>query len=260
MNNEKIAAMREGGEILSNILEELLVFSKPGISLLEIESRAQARIEKAGMKPSFPTVGDYQWATCLCVNEVIVHGIPTAYVLKDGDLLTIDIGLIHRGYHVDTAWTKVVGFQPSAISHQTEKFLHTGKEALMKAIMQARVGNIVGHISKSIQDAVEGAGYGIVTSLVGHGVGTTLHEPPQIPGFLKGSMEKTPLLTAGMTIAIEVIYTMGNPRILYYDDGWSIATRDGSLSAVFEQTIAIGPDEPMVLTPASFSGTMKSTL
>lgn len=245
----KIVAMKEGGKVLSEILGELLAFTKPGTTLLDIERLAQQRIKEAGMKPSFSTVADYQWATCLCVNDVIVHGIPTDVPLEEGDVLTIDIGLINKGFHTDTAWTKVVREAGFTVDPSVKTFLETGKVALKKAIGRARAGHRVGEISKTIQEIVEGQGYGIAKSLVGHGVGTTLHEPPQIPGYLKGPMEKTPVLTRGMTIAIEVIYTMGNPALTYLDDGWSIATRDGSLSAVFEQTIAVTDGEPMILTP-----------
>lgn len=239
---EKILAMQEGGEVLSTILSELLAFSQPGISLLDIETLAMKRIREVGMKPSFPTVANYQWATCLCVNEVIVHGIPTPYKLKAGDLLTTDIGLIHKGYHVDAAWSMY-------IDGKDDDFLVVGQRALKEAITQAKAGNRVGHISKAIQDVVEGAGFGVVKSLVGHGVGTILHEPPQIPGILRGSVEKTPLLIPGMTLAIEVIYAKGKPEVVYYDDDWSIATRDRSLSAVFEQTIAVTEGVPHILTP-----------
>lgn len=248
---QKIAAMKEGGAVLSSVLKELVDMAVPGVSLLEIEALAQKRIKEAGMKPSFSTVADYKWATCLCINDVIVHGIPSEYRVKEGDVLTIDIGLIHNKYHTDTAWTKVIRAPESAyeIPAHVKKFLQTGLDALLQATKQARNGNRVGHISKTIQDIVEGAGYGIAKSLVGHGVGTTLHEPPQIPGYLKGAIEKTPLLTTGMTIAIEVIYTMGNPAMIYLDDGWSIATRDHSLSSVFEHTIAITDGDPLILTP-----------
>lgn len=247
---DKIEAMRDGGKVLSSTLTELLDLAQPGVTLLEIESLAQKRIREAGMKPSFSTVADYKWATCLCVNDVIVHGIPTAYVLSEGDLLTIDVGLINGGYHTDTAWSKVIGHKGYVVPRRIESFIATGKIALVEAIAVARAGNRVGDISKTIQNIVEKEGYGIVKSLVGHGVGKTLHEPPQIPGFLRGSIEHTPLLTPGMTIAIEVIYAMGKPHTIYLDDGWSIATRDHSLSAVFEQTIAISQDAaPLILTP-----------
>ena len=247
---DKIEAMREGGKVLSETLRELLDLVEPGVTLLSIEALAQKRIKEAGMVPSFSTVADYKWATCLCVNEVIVHGIPTPYILKEGDVLTIDVGLINKKYHSDTAWTKMVGkTQKTEQSEQIEKFLVVGQEALEKAIDQARAGNRVGHISQTIQEIVEGAGYGIAKSLVGHGIGTTLHELPQIPGFLKGNIEKTPLLERGMTIAIEVIYTMGNPTMYYHEDGWSIATRDHSIAAVFEQSLAVTDGTPEILTP-----------
>lgn len=254
-SNAKIVAMQEGGKVLGAILSELLDVSVPGISLLEIEALAQQRIKEAGMKPSFSTVADYKWATCLCINDVIVHGIPNGYELKEGDVFTIDIGLINKTYHSDTAWTKVICSKESnyRTPKDVETFLAVGQSALKKAISQARSGNRVGHISKIIQDIVEGAGYGIAKSLVGHGIGTTLHEAPQIPGFLKGSIEKTAPLTTGMTIAVEVIYTMGNPALVYLDDGWSIATRDRSVSAVFEASLAVTDTEPIILTPVPFS-------
>ncbi len=249
---EKIHAMTEGGQKMGTILKELMDVSKPGVNLLQIEALAQKRIKEAGGVPSFPTVEDYQWATCLCVNEVIVHGIPVDRVLVDGDLFTVDIGMIYKGYHTDTGWTKIVTDNPETINKKNAEFLRVGEEALWKAIDQARVGNRIGHISKTIGDIVQGAGFGIVKSLVGHGVGTELHEPPQIPGFLRGSVEHTLPLVAGMTIAIEVIYTMGKPEVYYpNDDGWSIATRDGSLTAVFEHTVEVTADQPNVLTKPS---------
>lgn len=241
--------MQEGGKVLGAVLEELLQTTQPGTTLLEIEALAQKRIKEAGMKPSFSTVADYKWATCLCVNDVIVHGIPTEYALREGDLLTIDIGLINKGYHSDTAWSKVVANPGYSVSGEVQKFLDTGKAALKEAIAQARDGNRVGHISTTLQRIVEGSGYGIVKPLVGHGIGKTLHEEPQIPGFLRGAIDKTPLLRKGMTIAVEVIYAMGNPTVYYHEDGWSIATRDHSLSAVFEQSVAITDAEPLILTP-----------
>ena len=252
---DKIRAMEEGGIVLSSILKELLDISVPGISLLEIEALAQKRIKEAGMTPSFSTVADYKWETCLCVNEVIVHGIPSKYQVKEGDILTIDIGLINKTYHSDTAWTKVIRSPTSTyrIPKDVETFLAVGQLALKKSLHEATSGNRVGSISKVIQDVVEGSGYGIAKTLVGHGIGTTLHEPPQIPGFLKGSVEKTPLLTSGMTIAIEVIYAMGSPTLCYLDDGWSIATKDHSLTAVFEASVAVTDGEPFILTPVPFA-------
>lgn len=246
----KKAAMTRGGSILGAILQELLDMSEPGVMLSEIEDRAQQRIKEAGGTPSFMTVEGYRWATCICVDDVIVHGIPTRKKLKDGSLLTIDIGMVLEGYHTDTAWTKIVSNQQTTDNKQLMKFLDTGKTALKNAIEQARVGNRIGHISKAIEDRVRGNGYGIVQSLIGHGVGEELHMPPQIPGIVRGDIGKTPAVTEGMSLAIEVIYTMGNPAVYYpNDDGWSIATRDGSLSAVFEQTILVTDGKPVPVTP-----------
>jgi len=241
--------MTEGGAKLGVILKELLDASKIGVSLLDIEGLAMKRMKESGGEPSFTTVEDYKWATCLCINDVIVHGIPTEKKLRDGDVFTIDIGMIYKGFHTDTAWTKIVQSQKSQVKSENEKFLETGKEALRQAIAVVKPGNRIGHISQTIQKIVEGSGYGVVKSLVGHGVGEELHMPPQISGVLKGTVDSTLPLVSGMTLAIEIIYTMGNPAVYYVnDDGWSIATRDHSLSAVFEQTIVV-TDGVRELTP-----------
>jgi methionyl aminopeptidase len=243
---EEIKCMREGGGKLGKILNELLVFSQPGVSLIDIEKRANELILKSGATPSFSTVPGYHWATCLNVNEVVVHGIPSKYVLKDGDLLTIDIGLIFKGFHSDTAGTKTIG-----PSKKNDEFLRIGKLALERGIEQAKVGNRVGNISKVVQETIEGAGYSIVKSLVGHGIGHDLHEEPQIPNYLRGAIENTVLLKEGMTIAIEPIYAEGRGEIVYEnDDGWTLASRDRSLTSVFEHSLAITSNGPVVLTKA----------
>lgn len=239
---EELAIMREGGQKLGKILQTLLDYSISGRSLVEIDARAEELIGEAGGTASFKTVPGYKWATCLCVNEVVVHGIPTEYKLRKGDVFTIDIGMLYKGLHTDTAWTKIV-------DGQNDEFLRAGEEALWKAIGEARVGNRVGHLSKAIEDTIVPAGFSIVKSLVGHGVGKMLHEDPQIPGFLRGKREDTPLLEEGMTIAIEVIYAMSKGDVKQANaDGWTIATKDGSTSAVFEHTVAIGAAGPVVLT------------
>jgi methionyl aminopeptidase len=247
--NEKVEVMREGGKKIGTILLELLDFTAPGVSLLDIETLAQQKIRASGGTPSFQTVQGYKWATCLNVNDGIVHGIPNQYILKEGDSINIDIGLLYKGFHTDTGWTKIVHGNEFSVDSKIQKFLDTGEVALWKAIDQAVIGNRIGHISQTIQKIVEASGYGVVKTLVGHGISRELHEAPQIPGFLRGSVEKTLPLTEGMTIAIEVIYTMGNPTVRYANkDGWSIATTDGSRAAVFEHTIAITPSGPIILT------------
>ena len=241
---EEIAIMREGGRKLGTILEDLLAFSQLGVILMDIEKRACELIEKAGAVASFATVPGYKWATCLNVNEVVVHGIPTQNSLKDGDILTIDIGLLYKGFHTDTAGTKIIGS-----SKKNEEFLRIGQEALKKAIRAAIIGNRIGDISKIVQETIEGAGYSVVKSLVGHGIGRELHEEPQVPNFLRGAIENTVTLQEGITIAIEPIYAMGRGEIVYENtDGWTLATRDRSLTSVFEHTLAITAVGPVVLT------------
>lgn len=249
---EEISIMREGGAKLGTILDALLAMASPGISLADIEREADRRIAGSGGTPSFKTVKGYKWATCLCVNEVVVHGIPTAYVLKDGDVLTIDIGLLYGRFHTDTAWTKIVGNDSSPQASKKEQFLSTGRQALEDAISLARIGNYVGDLSAAIQKQIEGQKYSIVKSLVGHGVGRELHEDPQIPNFLRGNSRNSYRFSGGETIAIEPIYAMGQGLIVYENsDGWTLATRDRSLTAVFEHSIAITEEGPIVLTKAA---------
>jgi methionyl aminopeptidase len=247
---EEIAVMREGGKILGNILLELLDYSQVGIKLTDIEALACKRIDESGAKASFATVPEYHWATCLCVNEVVVHGIPTPYVLRDGDVLTIDIGLLFKGFHTDTAWTKIVGVDASADKEKKITFLQIGQKTLFEAIKLGTIGNHVGDISASNQKILAGAGYGIVKSLVGHGVGYELHEDPQVPNYVRGAAANTYQFRGGETIAIEPIYTMGPSGSVVYenDDGWTISSRDRSIAAVFEHSIAITDNGPLVLT------------
>lgn len=247
---EQIAQMHEAGGQMGDILLDLLDLATVGTSLLDIEKEAVRRINLAGGTPSFQTVENYQWATCLCVNDVVVHGIPTDYRLKPYDVLTIDVGMLKYGLHTDTAWTKVVLPEKSnVVPPEIEKFLRVGEETFWKALAIAQAGKHVGDISEIIQHGIEGAGYSIVKSLVGHGVGKTLHEEPQIPGYVRGAKENTPVLKVGMTIAIEIIYAMGSGQIIYdSDDGWTIATKDGSLTSVFEHTLAITEAEPLIIT------------
>lgn len=243
MNKEE--AMVKGGKKLGNILEALLNYSKPGIALKEIESLAEKLILKEGGIPSFKTVKDYKYSTCLCINDIVVHGIPTNYILKEGDILGIDIGFFYQGFHTDAAWTIPIG----KINPQIQHFLNTGQTALAKAITKALPNNKVWDISKAIEDVLKKSGFSPVRQLVGHGVGKSLHEPPQIPCFARGKRENSPELKEGQTIAIEVIYNMGNFPVVYKnEDGWSIKTEDDSLSGLFEHTILIRKDKPLVLT------------
>jgi methionyl aminopeptidase len=245
----ELLVMKEGGQKLAVVLEELLKASLPGVQLKAIDALAQKLIAKAGGTPSFQTVSGYKWATCLCVNDVVVHGVPSDYRLVSGDVLTVDVGILYKGFHTDTAWTIIIGDAKDGARADRERFLRVGEEALWKAIRVARAGNRIGHISQEIQKTIKGAGFSVVRSLVGHGIGKTLHEAPQVPGFLSEPLARTFGLKAGMTIAIEVIYAQKKPHVIYdTGDGWSIATKDGTLSSVFEHTIAITEADPLVLT------------
>lgn len=243
--NNKIQVMIEGGKKLGKILDTLLNFAKPGVSLIEIDKFAEKLIIDNDGTPSFKSVKDYKYATCLCLNDIVVHGIPTNYKLKEGDILGIDVGFYYKGFHTDAAWTIPIG----SVSPEIKKFLQTGKLALSKAIEKATFGNRVWDISKAIEDVLKTAGFSPVRQLVGHGVGKSLHEVPQIPCFARGKRENSPKLYESQTLAIEIIYNMGSFPVVYKnDDGWSIKTEDNSLSSLFEHTILIRKDRPLVLT------------
>lgn len=244
-NKKELKSMKIGGVILGEVLHETLQAVKPGVSELELEKLANSLILKKGGEAGFKKVEGYSHATCISTNDVVVHGIPTKRVLKNGDIIGIDCGVYYGGMHTDMAETVAVG----EVSSGVQKFLRTGKKAMYEGIKQAKLGNRVGHISKAMQDIVEAEGYGVVRSLVGHGVGRELHEEPEIPGYLTGKIEKTPELVPGMTIAVEIIYTMGSNEVIYdVDDDWTISTQDGSLAGLFERTIVVGEDGPQLIT------------
>ncbi len=249
-SSKEIRIMQKGGKILSETLWEVLSHIKVGVSELELDQLAEKLIIEKGAEPGFKKVKGYNHSICVSTNEVVVHGIPTAYEFKEGDVVGIDCGVFYKGFHTDMAETiKVKSEKLKVKSNNIDEFLEEGKKALEEAIKVAIVGNRIGHISKVIQNIVEGAGYSVVRSLIGHGVGKNLHEEPEVPGFLKGNISKTPKLKEGMTIAIEVIYNMGKSEVEYANkDGWTIKTKDGSLSGLFERTIEITKNSPRVLT------------
>ena len=250
---DEIEKMAEGGHILAQVLGEVLRNVRVGVSEIELDKLAEEEILRRGAEPAFKKVKNYKNAICVSTNNAVVHGIPTKYKFKEGDLAGIDCGVYFKGFNTDMAQTLRVRSQKSNLKSQKEKdkidiFLETGERALNEAIKVARAGNRIGHISKTIQDIVEGSGYSVVRNLVGHGIGKKLHEEPEVPGFLDTNINRTPTLKAGMTIAIEVIYNMGGSDVLLSKDGWTIKTRDKSLSGVFERTIAVTDKEPIVLT------------
>jgi len=249
---KEIQIMKEGGKMLSQTLKQLFQMSKPGVNLLDIEKKAVQLLKATGGEPGFARVPGYHWATCLNINEEIVHGVPKNYVIKPGDVLNIDIGLFYKEFNTDMSSTLRVEGGSSEVE-EIDNFLKTGRKALGEAKKQARPGNKVGHISQKIQEIVEGAGYSCARNLTGHGIGRKLHEPPSIPCFIQGQIEDTPLLKSGMTVAIEVIYSYGKPElVINSEDKWTIKTKDGKISGVFEETIAIDKKGALVLTNLPF--------
>lgn len=246
LDRQKAEVMQQGGKKLGEILDKLLIFSAPGVSLIEIEKLAEKLIKDTGGTPSFQTVEDYKFATCLCVNDVVVHGLPSSYKLRQKDILGIDVGLLYKGFHTDASWTLPIG---DKIDPDTRKFLEAGKLALKKAIYKAVVGNKIWDISHAIEETIRAYGYSPVKALIGHGVGKKLHEDPPIPCFTRGARERSPKIEEGQTLAIEVIYNKGSYAVVYKsDDGWTISTEDESPSGLFEHTILITPNGPLVLT------------
>ena len=254
---EEIEIMKEGGKILAETLSEVLNYIKPGVSEIKLNQLAEKLILKKGAKPAFRMVKGYNHTLCISTNDAVVHGVPSDYKFKEGDVIGVDCGVYYRGFNTDAAHT--VRVQSSKFpaspaggkvqSDEVDRFLRIGEKALEEAIKVAKAGNRVGHISKTIQDIIEGNGYSVVRSLVGHGVGKKLHEDPEVPGFLDTKIEETPSLKDGMTIAIEVIYNMGKSEVMYKgDDKWAIRTADGSISGLFEKTIAISAGNPVILT------------
>jgi methionyl aminopeptidase len=244
--NQEIETMRQGGIILRKVYKDLLKIVKPGIKTLDIDNEAQRLIKLNGAEVSFNKVPGYKWATCLTINEQVVHTPPSKRVLKDGDVLTIDIGVFYKGFHVDFSDTFIVGVNKDK---STQKFLDVGRTTLQKAISIVGDDVHIGEISALIEEEIESAGYHVMYELTGHGVGHELHEDPMIPGYLDKPIRKTTKLKNNMVVAIEVIYSMGTHSIAEEEgNDWSIVTEDGSLSACFEHTVAISENKPFILT------------
>jgi len=233
--------MRQGGRILADIRRRLIASLKPGLDLFEIELLAQKLIRTAGAIPNFAFVNNYGFATCLAVNDQAVHSRPRHYYLNKGDLVTLDVGLEWRNWQLDTSDSRLVGLPD-------DRFLSTGRHALKKAISMAAPGRRVGHISKVLQQIIEAAGYSPVRQFCGHAIGRQIHQDPQIPCFLDQPIEKTPLIEAGMTLAIEVMMTEGGWELKFDSDGVSSRTGDGSRFLQLEHTILVTPSGPEILT------------
>lgn len=237
---EKIAA---AGELVAETIAHVGSLLGPGVTTEELDSAAGAFIRERGGIPTSEGYKGYPKAICISPNDVVVHGIPDGYVVAEGDLVTVDVGVTLDGYIADSAYTFGVG----AIELEFRSLLDTGQNALAAGIAEAVAGNRVGDVSHAVQMVVERAGFSVVRSLVGHGVGRHYHEDPHIPNF--GEPGRGPRLSEGMTIAIEPMITAGDSEVAVMDDGWTIRTADGSMSAHFEHTVAITADGPRILTP-----------
>jgi methionyl aminopeptidase len=238
---EKMAAAgRIVAETIAHVGEQL----EPGVTTRELDRIAEEVIRSHGGIPTSQGYRGYPAAICISPNAMVVHGIPGDYEVRDGDLITIDVGVTLDGYITDSAYTFPVG----EVSDEAQRLLDAGREALQAGIAQARPGNRVGDISSAVQQHVEGAGFSVVRSLVGHGVGRSYHEDPHIPNF--GAPGRGPILAEGMTLAIEPMITAGRPEVFVHEDEWSISTEDGSLAAHFEHTVAITAAGPRILTVA----------
>ena len=239
----EIELMREAGRILAITHNELEKALKPGMSTLDIDRLGEEIIRSYGCTPSFKNYNGYPASICVSVNDEVVHGIPRDdRILQEGDIVSLDAGLIYKGYHSDAARTHAVG----KISPEAQKLMDVTKQSFFEGIKMAKAGNHLHQISAAINDYVDQFGYGVVRDLVGHGIGEHLHEDPQIPNFPQ--KRRGVKLLPGMTLAIEPMINMGRADVCWLDDEWTVVTMDGSLSAHYENTILITDGEPEILT------------
>jgi methionyl aminopeptidase len=240
----EIERMARAGAVVADTLALIGERARPGISTQELDELAEEFIRSRGGVATFKGYRGYPASICTSPNDMVVHGIPGLYTLREGDLLSVDVGVTLDGFVADSAYTFPIG----EVSPEAERLLEGCQAALAAGIDQCRVGNRLSDISHAIQRVTEEHGFSVVRSLVGHGVGRSMHEEPQIPNF--GEPGRGPLLSEGMTFAIEPMINAGGAEVVLHDDEWSISTADSSLSAHFEHTVAITEDAPRILTQA----------
>src|SRR4051812_676496 len=238
----EIDTMARAGAVVAETLALLEEQIQPGLTTAELDAIAEEHIRSRGGFPTFKGYKGYPAATCLSPNAMVVHGIPGPVKLEAGDLLSVDVGVTLDGFVADSAWTFAVG----KISAEAQRLFDVCQAALEAGIAEARLGNSIGDISRAVQTVTEAAGFSVIRSLVGHGVGRSMHEDPQVPNFV--SAHRGAELKEGVTIAIEPMITAGGPDVYIHDDEWSISTADGSLAAHFEHTVAVTPTGPRILT------------
>jgi methionyl aminopeptidase len=241
----EIEKMRAASALVADVLGELAVMVAPGISTLDLDAAAERLVREAGAQPAFKGYRGYPATICASVNEQVIHGIPSKQPLVEGDILSLDMGVKMDGFFGDSAVTVPVGRIPA----QAAELLRVTQESLEKGIAQVRLGGRVSDIGHAIQAHVEAHGFSVVREFVGHGIGASLHEDPQIANY--GDPGRGPRLAEGMTLAIEPMVNVGKPGVKMLADGWTAVTRDGSLSAHFEHTVAVTKNGPLVLTRAA---------
>jgi methionyl aminopeptidase len=244
-SSAEVETMARAGRVVADTIALLGERIRPGVTTGELDRVAEEFITSKGGVPTFKGYRGYPASVCLSPNDMVVHGIPGEYALADGDVLSVDVGVTLDGFVADSAYTFPVG----DVSEEAERLLEACRAALDAGIEQSVAGNRVGDISAAVQEAAESRGFSVIRSLVGHGVGREMHEEPQIPNF--GERGRGPKLETGMTLAIEPMIAAGSPEIYVHEDGWSISTSDGSLTAHFEHTVAVTDDRPRVLTAAT---------
>jgi methionyl aminopeptidase len=240
--DRELALMRPACAIAQTVLDEVSDFIRPGLTTKEVDEYAAGRIRHHGAKSAFLGYRKYPCHLCISVNEQVVHGLASGRRLNFGDIVSLDVGVVYNGFIGDTARTVAVG----GCSVEAQRLMDVTEQALYEGIARALAGNRVADVSRAIQRYVEGSGYSVVREFVGHGVGRTMHEEPQVPNFVDG--KKSPVLRAGMTIAIEPMVNAGRPEVHIVNDGWTVVTNDGSLSAHFEHTVLVTEGEPEIMT------------
>lgn len=241
-NQEEIGKLRISAQLVAMTLRELERALRPGITTAELDRIAESFIRDHGARPAFKGYRGFPASICPSVNEEVVHGIPGPRELREGDIVGIDVGVEKDGFYGDAARTFAVG----AVSDEALKLMQVTRDSLMAGIEQARPGNRVGDISNAIQQYVESHGFSVVRALVGHGIGREMHEEPAVPNF--GPAGRGPRLMAGLVLAIEPMVNVGGHEVVTGSDGWTVATKDGALSAHFEHTVVVGTDGPEILS------------
>ena len=241
-SEEELQILRQAGKILASIIAQIKGSVKIEVTTRQIDAQVEALIEKHGVKPAFKGYRGFPSSTCISVNEEVVHGIPGDRILREGDIVSLDIGIRHKGYFSDTAVTLAIG----KINSKIQSLLDTTRESLYRGIEQARVNNHLSDISQAIQEVIENKGFSVVREFVGHGIGQNLHEDPEIANF--GVAHQGPVLREGMVFAIEPMANLGGWQTKIKDDGWTVVTADGQPSAHFEHTIAVTSQGPEILT------------